>query len=101
MAGQDRSAQSMLLSFTISGLFLICAVATIFAAFHIEPTDARCDLLTYPWSPMIDIVKYQWETFENHQFSIKTPYFGFEPTDELEETWNALLPGMNCKIKIL
>lgn len=101
MARQDRFVKSMLFSFTISGLLLICATATIFAAFHIEPTDARCDRLTYPWSPMVNIVKYQWETFENHQFSIKTPYFGFEPTDELEETWNTLLPGMSSEAKIL
>lgn len=81
-------------------LFYVGSVALLFAtavvllqAFQVEPSEARCDRLTYPWSPALDVVKYHWETFENHQFSIKTPYFGFQATDQLEDIWNELLPS--------
>jgi hypothetical protein len=39
------------------------------------------------------MVEYRWETFENNQFSIWTPYFGFTPTDQIENAWNELIPS--------
>ncbi|CDM35653.1 Protein of unknown function DUF3328 [Penicillium roqueforti FM164] len=41
---------------------------------------------------MADRFKEKARTFENHQFAIKTSYFGFEATDQLEDIWNELLP---------
>ncbi|SPQ23033.1 64a0ad20-e7e3-43d1-b9e2-d08983336c34 [Thermothielavioides terrestris] len=38
------------------------------------------------------MVNYRWRTFENHQFAIATPYFGFAPTDQIEDAWDELLP---------
>ncbi|KAL2129311.1 hypothetical protein VTI74DRAFT_7957 [Chaetomium olivicolor] len=40
----------------------------------------------------LEMVEYHWETFQNHQFSISTPYFGFTPSDQIENAWNGLLP---------
>lgn len=78
---------------SLTALFLLCAIFITIQAFRIEPSDARCDRFTYSWSPALEAVRYHWETFENHQFSFKTPYFGFEPTDQIEEKWNELLPS--------
>jgi hypothetical protein len=74
-------------------VILLCAAAIVVAAFRVYPSDASCDRHRYPWSPALDMVEYRWETFENHQFSISTPYFGFTPTDQIENAWNELLPS--------
>ncbi|KAK3688792.1 hypothetical protein B0T22DRAFT_407429 [Podospora appendiculata] len=78
----------------LCSIFLLVTAAAIFAAAasQAQLTDTKCDRHTYPWSPALDIIHYHWETFENHQFSIKTPYFGFKPTDDVEDAWNKLLP---------
>ncbi|GAQ47691.1 hypothetical protein CBS76997_1563 [Aspergillus niger] len=81
-----------LCSLLACALLLVCAALIVLKALHIEPSEASCDKLTYPWSPALDIIKYHWETFENHQFSIKTSYFSFRPTQEIEDAWNELLP---------
>jgi len=43
------------------------------------------------------IIRYHWETFEfeESEFTTSEPsqYYGFKPTDEIENAWNELLPG--------
>jgi hypothetical protein len=93
MADRYGKKAGFLLHSVVPVVLLLCTAVIIFGSFRIEPSDARCDRLIYPWSPALNIIRYHWETFENHQFSIKTPYFGFEPTDQLEDVWNELLPS--------
>lgn len=93
----ERKMQQALLlhpwtSFFLVLLLLIDAI-TIFAAFRIQPSDARCDRHTYPWSPALDYVRYHWEAFENREFTMSTPYFGFVATDQIDDAWNELLPS--------
>lgn len=100
MADQLLQRSKSLLILTISAAVFICTVLITIRAIQVEPSDARCDQHTYPWSPALEAVSYHWETFENHQFSIKTPYFGFEPTEEHEELWNELLPSTSCQLQM-
>ena len=77
----------------LAPLIFLCATTVVFAAFRIHPNDASCDRHRYPWSPALQMVEYRWETFKNHQFSISTPYFGFKPTDQIENAWDELIPS--------
>ncbi len=88
------------LGFMLSILLFLCSFTVFLCAFSLEPTDRKCDLHTYPWSPAVDSIKYHWETFENVQFAIKTPYFGFVPTDKIEQAWDEMLPRMYSQTEI-
>ncbi|KAK0702771.1 hypothetical protein B0H67DRAFT_604467 [Lasiosphaeris hirsuta] len=80
------------LGLVLSILLFLCSCAVFLSAIFLVPTDRQCDFHTYPWSPAVDSIQYHWETFENVQFAVKTPYFGFVPTDKIEQAWIDLLP---------
>ncbi|KAK9415504.1 hypothetical protein SUNI508_10344 [Seiridium unicorne] len=71
-----RSACSVL-----SATFLALSITFFISAHGIQPTDSD--------SPAWEAVNHHWETFQNG-FSEKSIYRG-QPTQELEEAWNATL----------
>jgi len=94
MAQQTTPKSRVNLGYLLSIALFLCSCTFFITAFFIEPTDRQCDLHTYPWSPAVDSIRYHWETFENVQFSMTTPYFGFVPTEDIEQAWDELLPRM-------
>ena len=79
----------------IASLILIfLSIAVLICALRLEPNDAQCVQRSFAWSPASDQIEYHWETFDNIDFFTKTPYFGLVPTDEIEDAWNDILPGI-------
>lgn len=90
----NQTTQRFNTNSVLSACLLPCATVISFAALRVQPNDVSCDRLTYPWSPAFDVVRYHWETFEDHGFSLNTLCFAFDQTDELENAWHELLPSL-------
>jgi hypothetical protein len=89
------------LSCTGSWFLILASVFISIRALKLEPTDAQCVQDSFSWSPASDQIAYHWEAFANIDFFTKTPYFGLVPTEEIEDAWNDLLPGMETLTLLL
>lgn len=57
MADRFKEKARVPLLYSISAALAFAVPVIVFQAFQIEPSDARCDRLTYPWSPALDMVE--------------------------------------------
>lgn len=62
-------------------------------ALRLKPSEIQCFDRSFSWSPASLEIEYHWETFDNIDLFIDTPYSGLTQTDEIEQAWDKILPG--------
>lgn len=79
--------------FTLTSVFLVASTLILLDAVRFHPTDAQCVQRMFTWSPVKDIIEYEWTMFPEFGFLVHSKWFD-AALPEREAVWEEFLPSM-------
>ncbi|KAB8250685.1 hypothetical protein BDV35DRAFT_388779 [Aspergillus flavus] len=85
--------------FTLTSVFLVASTLILLDAVRFHPTDAQCVQRMFTWSPVKDIIEYEWTMFPEFGFLVHSKWFD-AALPEREAAWEEFLPRSPISVPI-